>query len=167
MKLRDWATPLTIGAFALMAVTGLLMFFHLDTAFNKPAHEWVGLVMIAAVAAHAAANWFPFKRYFLASATGRALIGAGLAVLALSFLPIGGSEGGSPPVLAMRAVSHAPIGTVAALAGRPTEAVLADLAAAGLRLAGPEATLDSVVKGDRELQGRAMRALFGGQPTGL
>ena len=25
---REWATPLTIGIFALMAVTGLLMFFH-------------------------------------------------------------------------------------------------------------------------------------------
>lgn len=27
--LRPWATPLTIGAFAIMSTTGLLMFFHL------------------------------------------------------------------------------------------------------------------------------------------
>ena len=31
MKLsREWATPLTIGAFALMAATGTAMFFHLN-----------------------------------------------------------------------------------------------------------------------------------------
>lgn len=39
---RNWATPLTIGSFLLMAVTGLLMFFHLDTGLNKAAHEWLG-----------------------------------------------------------------------------------------------------------------------------
>ena len=38
---REWATPLTIGAFGLMSVTGMLMFFHLDTGFNKLAHEWL------------------------------------------------------------------------------------------------------------------------------
>lgn len=162
MKLRDWATPMTIGAFAIMAATGLLMFFHLETGINKPAHEWVGLVMVAAAAAHAAANWLAFKRYVLASAIGRAVIGLGVGVLALSFLPLGGADGGSPPVLAMRAVSRAPIAAVAALTGRPTDALLGDLERAGVALPGPEASLDSVTGSDRALQGRAMRALFGG-----
>ena len=40
MKLqRDWATPLTIGAFGLLAVTGVLMFFHPDSGLNKAVHE--------------------------------------------------------------------------------------------------------------------------------
>ena len=38
---RDWATPVTIGSFGLMAITGLLMFFHLDSGLNKTAHEWL------------------------------------------------------------------------------------------------------------------------------
>ena len=43
MKLsRDWATPLTAGAFIVLAVTGLLMFFHLDRGLNHLAHEWLG-----------------------------------------------------------------------------------------------------------------------------
>lgn len=168
MRLREWATPLTIGAFVLMAATGLLMFFHLDTAFNKPAHEWVGLVMVAAVAAHAVANWTSFKRYFLMSRPGRALIGLGAVALALSFIPIaGGDEGGPPPVLAMRAVSKAPIANVAALSGRPAEEVMADLAKVGIRMPSAQANLDSVVAGNRELQGKAMRALFSApQPGG-
>ena len=161
MKLREWATPLTIGAFALVSVTGVLMFFHLDTAFNKPAHEWVGLVMVAAVAVHAFANWTAFKRYFLMSGPGRALIGLGVATLALSFIPLaGGGQGASPPVLAMRAVTRAPIAQVVALTGRPAADVMADLEKAGIRVPDERASLDSVVRGDRELQGRAMRALF-------
>jgi hypothetical protein len=43
----NWATPLTIGTFTLMAVTGMLMFFHADIGLNKTAHEWLGWVMIA------------------------------------------------------------------------------------------------------------------------
>jgi cytochrome b561 len=49
---REWATPLTIGSFGLMATTGILMFFHLDSGLNKTAHEWLGWVMVAVVAAH-------------------------------------------------------------------------------------------------------------------
>lgn len=41
-SLRKWATPLTIGSFLLMGVTGILMFFHLDIGLNKLAHEWAG-----------------------------------------------------------------------------------------------------------------------------
>jgi hypothetical protein len=160
MKMREWATPLTIGAFALMSVTGVLMFFHRDAGFNRLAHEWTGLVLVAAVVVHVFANWISFQRYFFGKLAGRGLIALGVVVLAISFIPLGG-QGVSPPGLAMRAIVKAPIGSVATLAGRPTEAVLADLAAAGLTLPGPDATLDSVVKGDRELQGRAMRALFG------
>ncbi len=165
MKLREWVTPLTIGAFALMAVTGMLLFFHRDAGLNRTAHEWVGLILIAAVVFHVSANWISFKRYFLGGLVGRSLIALGVVALAASFIPMGGGQGGSPPALAMRAVNRAPIVAVAALAGRPTEAVLADLAEAGLRLPGPDASLDSVIKGDRELQGRAMRTLFGNAAT--
>ena len=57
---REWATPVTVGAFILMATTGILMFFHLDTGLNKEAHEWLGWVMIAGVALHVFSNWKPF-----------------------------------------------------------------------------------------------------------
>ena len=47
---REWATPITIGAFLLSAVTGVLLFFHLDSGLNKLAHEWLSWVLLAAVA---------------------------------------------------------------------------------------------------------------------
>jgi hypothetical protein len=60
---REWATPLTAGTFLLMAVTGVLIFFHLDSGLNKAAHEWLGWAMIVGVAAHIVANLPAFKRY--------------------------------------------------------------------------------------------------------
>lgn len=158
---RDWATPVTIGTFALMAVTGLLMFFHLDTGLNKLAHEWLGWVMVAGVAAHAAANWPGFKRYFLSSTTGRAIIAASLVVLAGSFVSLpGGAKGQPPHIMALKAVTQAPIASVAPLAGRPVVQLLDELAKAGINVPSAEASLDSVLKGDRGLEGKAMAVLF-------
>lgn len=158
---REWATSLTIGAFGLMAVTGVLMFFHFDSGLNKLAHEWLGWAFVAGAGLHAAVNWGAFKRYFVASATGRAIIGVFAVVLLASFLPLGGGKGAPPPVLAMNAVARAPISAVAPLTGRPVETVLRQLREAGLAVAGPEASIESVAGADRGLQSRAMAALFG------
>lgn len=159
---REWATPLTIGVFGLMAVTGVLMFFHLDTRLNKLAHEWLGWAMIAFAILHIMANWLAFKRYFLSSNLARGLVGVFAVVLGLTFVnPPGAQKQGSPPTLAMRAVMNAPLATLAPVSGRPVEQLLADLAKAGIVLPHAQATLDSVVKGDRGQEGKAMRAIFG------
>jgi hypothetical protein len=162
MKLREWATPLTIGAFFLMSVTGVVMFFHLDTGLNKVAHEWLGWVMVAGVGAHAAANWSAFKRYFLANRTARLIIGLSLVVLAGSFVGLPGGRQGQPPqVMALKAVTKAPISAVAPLSGRTAGQVLQDLARAGINLPNTDASLDSVLANNREMQAKAMGVLFG------
>ncbi|MCB1514538.1 MAG: DUF4405 domain-containing protein [Hyphomicrobiaceae bacterium] len=163
---REWATPLTIGSFLLMAVTGILMFFHLDMGLNKLAHEWLGWIMVAGVIAHAVANWGAFKRYFIASASGRAIIAAGVLVLAGSFatLPGGARDGFPPHIMAMKAVARAPIANVAPVAGRPADALLKDLAGAGISLPDSNASIESVVGGNRELEAKAMAVLFKSTP---
>jgi hypothetical protein len=158
---REWATPLTIGVFAIISVTGILMFFHLNTGLNKVVHEWAGLVMIGGVALHVAVNWRPFLHYFFSGVLGRSIIGLGVIVLALSFLPLGGSRGGaSPPVLAMDAITKAPIAAVAPLTGKTVTQVMEDLAKAGITLASADASIDSVAGGNRAVLGRAMGVLF-------
>lgn len=157
---REWATPITIGVFAIMSVTGILMFFHLNTGLNKPVHQWAGLVMVAGVALHVAVNWRAFQIYFLSGVLGRAIIGLGIAVLALSFLPLGAKGGASPGALALNAIAKAPISAVAPLTGKPAAQVLEDLAKAGITLPNAEASIDSVTGSDRALLGKAMTVLF-------
>lgn len=158
---RDWATPLTIGAFALMAVTGLLMFFHLDSGVQKAAHEWLGWGLVAAVGLHATANVGAFKRHLESAGRGRViLVACGVLLAASFFVAPPGAGGASPPVLAMRAVARAPLGAVAPLAGKSVEQARGDLAMAGIVVASENQSIDSVVAGDREKLGRAMQALF-------
>ncbi|NOT73097.1 MAG: DUF4405 domain-containing protein [Hyphomicrobium sp.] len=158
---RDWATPVTMGVFAIMSVTGILMFFHASTGLNKFAHEWLGWLMIAGVLAHAAANWPGFKRYFLSSTIGRTILAASAVTLALTFVSVpGGKREPQPQAMAMKAVAHAPIASVAALTGKPLAQILADLKQAGIALSGGDASIESAIGENRELQAKAMSVLF-------
>ena len=159
---RDWATPLTIGAFGLMSVTGLLMFFHLDTGLNKLAHQWLSWVMIAGVATHAFVNWPAFKRYFTASRQGRAIIGVSAVALALTFVSLPQQKATPPQILAMKALTRAPIAKLAPLAERPAHQLIDELAKAGINVPNASASIDSVAA-DRRSQAKAIAVIFGAE----
>ena len=94
---RPWITPLVIGAFLISAVTGVLMFFHLDSGLNKAVHEWLSWAMVVGVGLHVLLNATAFKRYFTQT-TGRGVMGGMALVLVLSFIPVGGrSDPGFAP----------------------------------------------------------------------
>lgn len=125
MKLdREWITPITAGAFVLLGVTGILMFFHLDTGLNKLAHEWLGWVLLAAVALHLTLNFKGLKRQ-LSQPRGQILAGLFVLVLGLSFLPLGGNApGGKAAFMAtVGALADVPIGVLVQVA-RVDEATL-------------------------------------------
>lgn len=127
---RDWITPLTMGAFGLLAVTGVLMFFHLDSGLNKTAHEWLSWVLVAGVAGHAAVNWTGLRRH-LAGWRGRAVVGVSALLLAVSFLPLGSQADGPPFAGAMRTLADTPVPVLAQVARTTPEVMRARLAAAG------------------------------------
>ncbi len=156
---REWATPLTIGVFGLMAATGLLMFFHLDNTLQKTAHEWLGWAMVAAVAAHVGVNWLGFRRYWIRRGKGLAILVACAVALVASFAlrPAGGAP--STPALAIGALQKAPIRAVAAVFGKSPEQARSELAAAGITLASDDATLASAGASDREKMGQALAVL--------
>jgi Domain of unknown function (DUF4405) len=153
---RDWATPLTIGAFLLMAVTGILMFFHLDSGLNKEAHEWLGWAMVIGVGVHVIANWAGFKRYF-SKGLSQAIVGLFAALLIGSFF-IGGEDGGSPAGLAIQTLNSATVAQLAAIRHEAPEAMIERLKAAGFMVTGADQTLNAVTGGKREQVGKALRA---------
>ncbi len=127
---RDWITPLTMGAFGLLAATGVLMFFHLDSGLNKTAHEWLSWVLVAGVAGHAAVNWPGLKRH-LAGWRGRTALGVAALLLAASFVPLGAQGDGPPFMGAMRALVDAPVPVLAQVARTTPEVMRQRLAEAG------------------------------------
>jgi hypothetical protein len=163
---REWATPLTMGAFGLMAVTGILMFFHLDTGLNKTVHEWAGWVMVAGVALHAVANAKAFIRHLTASTKGRAIVVVFAVVLAGSFfsLPPSNKKPSAPPVVALKAIARAPLTSVAPLAGKSVDQLLVDLESAGIHVASSNESLEHALGGDRGRIGRAINVIFTPKP---
>ena len=84
---RPWATPLVIGVFILMSVTGLLMFFHKSVGLNKLAHEWFGLLFIIGAIIHVIVHYASFTKYFRKPLPASLII-ISLIFLGLSFLSI-------------------------------------------------------------------------------
>ncbi|MBI5924076.1 MAG: DUF4405 domain-containing protein [Aquabacterium sp.] len=158
---REWATPLTIGAFILMACTGILMFFHADLGLHKEVHEWLGWIMVAGVVAHALANFSVFKRYF-AKPAALAIIGSFVVILLGSAFiqEEENGKGGNPGRRATTAVLNAPISDIAPLAGQSAQAMLADLQKAGFKIDSPSQTLISVTGPEQSNQFKALAVIF-------
>ncbi len=155
--LRNWATPLTVATFLFMGVTGVLMFFHLDSTLNKLLHEWGGWLMVIGVLAHLLLNWRPFTTY-LKRPLAKGIMGLGAVVLAVSFWPV--SSGGSPVQQVMQAVAQSDVATVIALSGQELDAGLKALTAAGL-VADSSTTMAELTGGTRALQMQVIDVLFG------
>jgi hypothetical protein len=156
---RDWATPLTVGAFLLMACTGILMFFHLDTGLNKEAHEWLGWAMVAGVAFHVVANWTAFKRH-LARPAALVIIAVFAVILAGSFFIKEEEKGGNPARRASEAVLNAPLTAVAPLAGQTPDALADSLRAAGFQVSSTSQTLADITGPQREQRFKALAVIF-------
>lgn len=84
IPLRRWATPITIGAFLLMAVTGIAMFFDWEPGLVTVVHQWMSWIFLLAVGAHVTINIRPFKSH-LKSGWGRASVAVFSLLLAVSF----------------------------------------------------------------------------------
>lgn len=161
---RPWITPLLIGVFLLSAVTGTLMFFHLDTGLNKLAHEWLSWLLLAAVVLHVLLNVTAFKRY-LGQRTARWVILTAVAVLALSFFTLPGAAKKPDPAFApvVRALAGAPLPVLAQVAGLSTEELQDRLAEAGLSPQNTQQTLQDLTGPDLRTQLRTLRGIL---PTG-
>jgi hypothetical protein len=159
MKLqRAWVTPLTIGSFALLGATGVLMFFHVDTGLNKLAHEWLSWLLLAGVAAHAAVNWGAFRQH-LTGWRGRLVIGTLLGLLALSFVPVGKGDG-PPPIASVRALAAAPLPVLAQVARVPTTELRQRLERAGLQPRDEGDTVQALAGGDLGRQARVLATVL-------
>lgn len=145
-KLRPWATPLTMGAFTLMAITGSLMFFHVQLGLVKPAHEWLSLGMVGAVGLHALVNWPALKRYF-SQKVALSIIGlfAVLTVAALAFPNQGGERGGADRQ-AVNLLLNLPLNTIASISNKDLTSLQSKLTQQGFTITDSNATLRQIAE---------------------
>lgn len=156
---RSWITPLMIGAFGLSAVTGVLMFFHLESGLNKLAHEWLSWLLLAAAVLHVTLHLPQFKRYF-AQSTARAVMLLFALLLAGSFVirpPAGDGPAFAGPV---RALAEAPLPVLAQVARLSPEDLNTRLTALGYPSDDAQASLRERVGPELRTQLGVLRKLL-------
>jgi hypothetical protein len=144
-KMRTWATPITIGAFILTAVTGIMLFFKLNLGMAKVVHEWLSWLLVAGTIFHVIANW-KFMTNYLGSHLGRGIIAVFIIITAACLIPFGDSQGGHPHNRTSEALVRSPLSSVAMVAGhKPGEAV-SMLQANGIRIEGNDQSIAEIAR---------------------
>ena len=155
---REWVTPVVAGAFLLSAVTGVLLFFHVDSGLNKIVHEWLSWVLLAGVAMHVIVNFSGLKRH-LGTRRGQAFIGLFALILGLSFA--GPGEKSEPPFMQpIRALSATPLTTLAEVARLSPAELQERLSKAGLQPTTDQQRLSDLTGPDVRKQMQVFGALF-------
>lgn len=158
--LRKWATPLTIGSFVVVGITGVLMFFHLDFGLIKPAHEWLSWLLVVGGIAHVIINWKPLVNY-LSKPAGKLIIVSVLVLGALSFLPIGGNEGGKGQMMkAVGALEKSPLTLVAQVAKTTPDVLVEKLKAKGLVVRDNDQTIQQIATDNQKKTAEIISVLF-------
>ncbi|MFZ2163762.1 MAG: DUF4405 domain-containing protein [Sideroxyarcus sp.] len=156
---RSWVTPITAGAFLLSGVTGILIFFHLESGTGKFMHEWLGWVLLGGAALHVVANYAGLKSH-LATLRGQLLVGIFAVALLVSFIPLGGGQDEPPFMPPIRALSQVPLSTLAQVAQVTPEQLREKLSQAGYQSTSDQQSLSELVGTDTRKQMHVMESIF-------
>jgi hypothetical protein len=155
---REWATPLAFGSFFLSAVTGVLIFFHIDTGFNKEAHEWLSWVLLAGVLFHSIANLPSLKKYF-SKRNAQIIVGLFVILLGLSFINL--EEDNKPPYFnTIKALSDSSLENVAIIAKITPEETIKRLSKAGFQVTSSKQKVSEIVGDDFRKQMSALNSIL-------
>ncbi len=161
LALRKWVTPLTIGSFVLMATTGVLMFYHLDSGVNKLAHQWFSWLFLTGVMLHVATNWVSFQRYF-GSVKGLAVMAVIVAVLGASFYPWRGLKPEPPARSVMKVLGTTSLAELAPIARVTADEVVAKVRSKGFTVTSARQT-PADIAGDPKKADAVLGAVFAGK----
>lgn len=143
-SLRTWSTPLTIGSFILMAVTGVLMFFDVVPGYVSFAHEWFSWLFLIGAAGHIAVNFRPMKKH-LQSSWGRASVAIFAVVLVVSMFSFGRITAPQLKWPISNALVEAPLSALADVTGTDSAELVAKLDRHGIT-ATPDQNITTLAK---------------------
>jgi hypothetical protein len=129
--LRTWSTPLTIGSFTLMALTGVMMFFDVVPGYVTFAHEWFSWLFLLGAGGHMAVNFRPLTKH-LQSNWGRANVAIFAIVLVVSTFSFGRITAPQLKWPISNALIEAPLSALADVTRTDPAELLAKLEARGI-----------------------------------
>jgi hypothetical protein len=153
-KIRTWDTPLNIGAFALSAISGVMIFFHVNSVFVKVIHEWGSWFLVIGGLLHVACSWQSFVRYFSRPAAKAIMTGFAILII-MFFIPMGEStekQGRKlPPTFLSRALPEASFSAVAGIARHDPDELMKEFESKGVAVKdGEESIRDIATNNNKE-----------------
>jgi hypothetical protein len=158
---RKWATPVTAGALVLMAITGILMFFDLDSGLNHEAHEWFSWVFLVGVAMHLTANFEGIKGH-LSKPLGKLVVAIFVAILGLSFLNLKAEKESenSPWLSSVELLANLPLNDLQTISHLESDVFYKRLKDQGFDTVIKENSLKTLVDGDIKKEVQTLHALL-------
>lgn len=157
-ELRTWATPLAIATFTLMAGTGVLMFFGVNTGITEVIHQWFSWLFLLAVGAHLVLHVRSVSRH-LQSTSVRLGVGLFVAIFALSPFSWGVVTGPQLKRPIERAMLEASVNSLAAVRHVPSTKLVARFSAIGVDTTGRE-TIEQLSQRYRVSPHRLLAVVF-------
>lgn len=156
---KKWVTPLVTGSFLLVAITGILMFFHIDTGLNKVAHEWLGLIMVLGAVLHIVVNLKGFNQMFN-NTVGKTIVGVFVLVLGLSFINLGGEGKEKPFMSSVEVLAKASVVDLAQVSHIDKKVLLDRLKSNGVSITDDTQSIKDMVGDDTHKQMEVLNAIL-------
>src|SRR4051794_13067933 len=138
---RDVVTPVTIVAFVVSTVTGVMLLLHWNVGLVRFSHEWLSVVFSAVAVWHLARNWKSFTAYLRRNAA-LAFFAISLAA-SVVFTGFTGTSSSANPGAVFRALSNATLDSAAPAFGMTSSDAIAILKSANIEALGSE-TLNEI-----------------------
>lgn len=142
--IQKYATAATIGLFAVVGVTGILVFFHVGNGVLMGAHEWLGLAFVAASVLHVVRNGKGFAK-LLGQARTRIVLGL-VGVATAAFIASAAGGAGNPMKQFVGIAANAPISAVAPVLGLKGPDLLVRLEKAGVQVTATDRSFADIAK---------------------
>jgi hypothetical protein len=148
-RMRSWAGPLTIGSFFVVAMTGILMFFHMKSGLMTHVHELTSWLFVIGAIAHIIVNWRYFLAYFR-KPVGVAIIVIFVVIGVFSIVPQGGSAGHPPIMKIYDSLEQSSLNVVAQVAKRDLQTIVDELKSRGIQVSGTEQTIVQIAVANKK-----------------
>jgi len=150
---------LAIGSFIISAVTGVLIFFHLNLGWIKTAHTWFSWLLIVGVASHVITYWKPFSKYFQ-KPLGRVIIVLCLILTLTSFLPLGPGKTKHPFIVISGTLANMPFTDLAQVLKEHPVDLMEELEARNIIVANGKQTITEIAKLNNRKDIDVLAAIF-------
>lgn len=144
--LMRYATAAAAALFAVVAVTGVMMFFHVDQGFVGEMHEWLALVFVAAAAVHVWRNWGGFKTYVRRRTLVVPTLITGFVALAFLVPAMLGGGGKEPVPRVFNAIENARLADIATLIGAEGGTLETALVAKGFKVGSADQRVSEIAR---------------------